>query len=647
MTHPSGRIARFQALALAVSASLLPACGSDGLTLPDQTEPARVEAVSGSNQAGSTGTMLAEPLVVRVTDSEGRPVFERKVAFVLVEGDGEVTPDTALTDADGRATGRWVLGPTEGTQRVEARVIGPVVLVTSFVASAAVGTAARVERVRGDAQTAIAGSALADSLVVRTLDASGQPVGGIKVTWTVTGGGSVSAASTVTGRDGTSGVRRTLGPVAGAQATAAAVQGASGSPVSFGATATVGTAGRLRLEVQPAAAALSGEAFSRQPQVQLIDENANAVPRAGVAVTASIASGPAGATLVGSRTASTNGQGLAVFTDLAISGGGGSYRLNFESPNVVGVGSAAIAVSAGAPSALRIVTQPSSPVQTGAVFSIQPVLQLVDLSGNDVARPDVAVTVAIASGAGTLGGTLTISTDGSGTARFTNLAITGSGGARTLIFAGSGLTSATSAPIEVRAGPSASRSSISAPATLGAGVNGAVAVTVRDDAGIAVSGVAVVLSATGSGNTISPSSVTTSSTGVANFTFKSSVLGIKSLTATTSGVTIGPVQVEVRPGPANANQTIATVPGGRRLQATVILVETRDEFGNPLTTGGASITGVVTDGPNEDRNLAVQDLSNGTYRLTYTPLLTGDDKITIRLSGTQIKGSPFTSKVTN
>ena len=43
------------AMAGAVLGALV-ACGSD-VTLPDQTEPAHIEAVSGTNQAGAVGTM--------------------------------------------------------------------------------------------------------------------------------------------------------------------------------------------------------------------------------------------------------------------------------------------------------------------------------------------------------------------------------------------------------------------------------------------------------------------------------------------------------------------------------------------------------------------------------------------------------------
>lgn len=639
---------RSRLLAAAPGLTFLVAGCSDGLTLPDQSEPAHIEIVSGTNQAGSLGTMLAEPLVVRVTDSERRPVPERKVAFTLVGSDGEVSPDTALTDADGRATVRWVLGNSVGTQRLDARVIGPAPLTVSFVASASVGVAASVEKLRGDAQTAVAGSMLPDSLVVRTLDASGLPVAGITVTWSVTGGGSVTAPITVTGRDGTSGVRRTLGVNVGTQTTAASVQGATGSPVTFTSTAAVGTAGRLRIEVQPASSAESGAPFSRQPQVQLVDDNGLAVPRADVAVTAAIGSGPAGATLVGSRIAFTNAQGLAVFTDLAISGGGGSYTLNFTSANVVGVTSEPVSVSAGAAAALRLTTPPSSTATTGVDFAQQPVVQIVDASGNAVAQSGVSVTVAVASGAGTLGGTLTVQTDASGAARFTDIVITGASGTRTLIFASSGLASVTSGTIDVHSGPDAGQSSIQAPSTLAAGTNGTVTVTVRDDSGTPIAGVAVTLQATGTGNTTTPASVTTDGSGIATFTFSSTDVEKKTLTASVGSISIGPVTVDVEPGAASPSETTASVPDGRRLHETVITVRTRDAFGNPLTTGGAAITGSVTAGPNADFVVVdVEDRGDGTYRLTYMPILSGDDEITILLDGVQISGSPYTSKVRN
>lgn len=636
-------------LAVLPTALLASACGGSDLVLPDQTEPARIEVVSGTNQAGAVGTMLQEPLVVRVTDAQGRPVGERRVAFLLGAGaeGGSLEPDTSVTDSDGRATVRWILGTAQGTQQVQAKVVSAIPLTAAFTASASAGVAARIMAVRGDAQTATAGSELPDSVVVRTLDSGDRPVGGISVAWTVTGGGSVSAATTVSGPDGQTGVRRTLGPAAGTQTTVATVEGIDGSPVTFTATAAVGEAGRLSIEVQPPTSAQSGLPFSRQPQVQLVDANGNEVARDGLAVTATIASGPAGATLVGSRTASTNGQGLAVFSDLGISGGPGSYRLNFAGTAVEGATSSTVVLSAGAAAGLKIVTQPSTAAPPGAEFATQPAVQLVDAAGNVVAKPNVAVTAAIATGGGSLGGTLTVSTDNSGVARYTDLSISGAPGVRTLIFASSGLASVISGPVDIRQAVDAGKSTITAPGSVGAGQDAQVVVTLRDPDGNPVPGVAVSLSAAGGPATIAPASVTSSAAGEAAFTFRSNEIGTRQLTAAAGPASIGPVSIAVVAGPPVASQTTADVPDGRRFRETRITVESRDAFGNRVPTGGATVTGTVRDGPNDDSRLSTTDLGDGTYLLIYFPLFSGNDEIEIELNGSPIQGSPFTSRVRN
>src|ERR1019366_3121661 len=107
---------------------------------------------------------------------------------------------------------------------------------------------------------------------------------------------------------------------------------------------------------------------------------------------------------------------------------------------------------AGSAAKLSITTQPSASAQTGVQFAQQPVIQLEDFSGNAVSQAGVVVTAAIASGAGTLGGTSTATTSSSGVATLTNLAITGTGGTQlTLSFSASGLTGANSGTITINA----------------------------------------------------------------------------------------------------------------------------------------------------------------------------------------------------
>src|SRR5256886_3765935 len=96
-------------------------------------------------------------------------------------------------------------------------------------------------------------------------------------------------------------------------------------------------------------------------------------------------------------------------------------------------------------------TPPSARAQSGVAFAQQPVVQLRDANGNAVSQSGVTVTAAIATGGGTLGGTLTATTNGSGVASFTDLAITGTAGDPTLSFSAPGLTAATPGTITITA----------------------------------------------------------------------------------------------------------------------------------------------------------------------------------------------------
>jgi plastocyanin len=94
----------------------------------------------------------------------------------------------------------------------------------------------------GDAQSGTVGQPLANALrVVVTED--GAPLSGATVAWATTAaGGSVDPASAATGADGVANTTWTLGTVSGAQTATATLSGASGSPVTFAATATAAAA---------------------------------------------------------------------------------------------------------------------------------------------------------------------------------------------------------------------------------------------------------------------------------------------------------------------------------------------------------------------------------------------------------------------
>src|SRR5204863_316202 len=143
----------------------------------------------------------------------------------------------------------------------------------------------------------------------------------------------------------------------------------------------------------------------------------------------------------------------------------GARTLRSPSRALTATTSGTVTLTAGTATQLTITTQPSTTAQSGVAFAQQPVVQLRDASGNAVSQAQVTVTAAIATGTGTLGGTLTATTNGSGVASFTNLAITGAAGDRTLTFSGTGLTSATSATITITAGAATQLSITTQPST--------------------------------------------------------------------------------------------------------------------------------------------------------------------------------------
>lgn len=99
----------------------LAACSGSELTLPNDTSPANLRAVSGYGQEGTVGKMLDNPLVARLTDRAGRPLAGMSIRFESDVAD-EIDPATATTNEDGRASARVRLGTTEGTQTIEARL---------------------------------------------------------------------------------------------------------------------------------------------------------------------------------------------------------------------------------------------------------------------------------------------------------------------------------------------------------------------------------------------------------------------------------------------------------------------------------------------------------------------------------------------
>jgi hypothetical protein len=172
---------------------------------------------------------------------------------------GPVTPETAITDANGRVSAQWRLGTVATPFAVTATAdIAGRVQAAQFLATVLPGAAAHLDRVAGDAQRAAPGAALPDSLSVRVTDSYGNPVPDVSVAWTVaSGGGTISPTSRATDAQGIAKAQWTMGTAVGTDTARAAVEGLP--TLNFIATA----GGAIRVSIgQPRANALVGDTLS-------------------------------------------------------------------------------------------------------------------------------------------------------------------------------------------------------------------------------------------------------------------------------------------------------------------------------------------------------------------------------------------------
>ena len=79
---------------------------------------------SGDNQTGAPGALLAQPLVVSLRTEAGTAVNGVSVSWAVAAGSGTVSQASVPTDAQGRSSVTWTLGPETGAQRVTGSVAG-------------------------------------------------------------------------------------------------------------------------------------------------------------------------------------------------------------------------------------------------------------------------------------------------------------------------------------------------------------------------------------------------------------------------------------------------------------------------------------------------------------------------------------------
>jgi adhesin/invasin len=282
--------------------------------------PASASAQVGNAQTGSIGLPVLVRPAVRVADAFNNPVAGVNVVFAVTSGGGNATGTTATTDALGIATiGSWTLGAVPGANTLSATATG---LATVNFTATGVQAPASIVINAGNAQSAIAGTAVAIPPAVRVTDALGNAIANISVVFAVTsGGGAITGATAVANANGVATLGSwTLGTVAGANTLSATVSGLAAIVIT--ATGTAGAPASVAISTGNNQSATVGTNVATKPAVVVRDANNNGVP--GVTVTFVVASG--GGSVTGG-TVLTGATGIATIGNWTLGAAAGSNTM--------------------------------------------------------------------------------------------------------------------------------------------------------------------------------------------------------------------------------------------------------------------------------------------------------------------------------
>jgi hypothetical protein len=266
-----------------------------------------VRMFSGDNQTGTVGSVLPQPLVVRVSDANDNPIPNLTIQWTA-EGGGSVSAPSSVTDANGLASVTRTLGEAAGTQTTVADAGQLAGSPVTFTHTATPGSAAGITKFAGDNQRGLPGAQLAQPLIVEVRDGQGNLIPDRDVTWAVgIGGGSVNPENTKTNAQGQASTQWTLGPGIGDNSVNAVVSGVG--TVTFTATADAGAPSEANSEVSASPSTIS--AGVGQSTITVVVRDGTNNPIAGASVT--LASSGSGNTIT-PASATTAANGTATFT---------------------------------------------------------------------------------------------------------------------------------------------------------------------------------------------------------------------------------------------------------------------------------------------------------------------------------------------
>jgi hypothetical protein len=561
-------------------------------------------AVSGAGQTVGVDTPFPDPLVVRVVDAFGNPVAGAAVTFSgPASGPGVVLPGggAATSDASGLAQITPTANTVAGDYTVTAAVIaGGVTVTAGFGATNTPGAAAAAELVSGGGQEVPVGTPFDSPVVVRVVDAFGNGVPGVTVTFAAPGSGPSATfpdgPTAETDIDGLATVLVEANTAAGSYTVTATADGVAGAV----AVPLTNLPGAVAAVVAAGGGGQTGPVNSPFPlplRARAVDAFGNGVP--GVTVTFAGPAGGAGVLFPGGDVIVTDAAGFAE-APIRANVTAGSYTVTATAEGVFGAATFALTNTPGDPAVVRVVNGDGATAAVDTDFPTPIRVRVEDAFGNGV--PGVTVTFA-APGSGpsaTFPGGDTATTDANGEAEVAARANTVAGSYTVVATAPGvvadgavGLTNLAGAPVGFRDVTGGGQS---------AAVNTAfaepLAVTVVDEFGNGVPGVVVRFEGPAAGPGVAflsgpATEITTDADGRAEaFPGANIVAGSYTVTATVAGVA-GPVTFALTNTPGPAFSVAAASGAGQSAEveadyAAPLVARVTDVFGNPVP--GVAVT---------------------------------------------------------
>jgi hypothetical protein len=576
----------FQITAPSTSAKLAFDQQPSGAQTGDKIAPAvtvDIEDSSGTIQTGDTssvtlaidtgpvGGVLAGTVTVAAV--HGVATFSDLVlnipgTYTLTATDGRLTPDTSdqfKIIAKAKASQLAFAGKPADT--VAGKVITPAVAVDVEFPGGAI--------VQNDTSTV-------------TLAIASGPAGAVL-------GGTLSVAAIngvatfknlVLTKAGTYTLKATDGTLTGATSQSFKITAAAATKLAFAAT-------------PPSTAA--GKAITPAVVIDVEDQFGNIATTNTSNVIIAIASG--GGTLGGTKTVAAKA-GVATFANLTISNVG-AHTLKATDGTLTSATSASFNITAGAAAKLVIATSPGNTV-AGKALAPAIVVDIEDALGNIVTSNTSKVTLSVASGGGTLGGTVSVAAK-AGVATFSGVLLT-KAGAHTIKAADGSLTSATSKSFTITAAAAAKlvlAAALPATVTAGKAISPAVVVDVEDQFGNIVttntSTVKFSIASGPTGGTLTGTASVAAKAGVATFSnllitkagsyiiqaTDGTQTAAKSATFKVVAAAASKLAFVQPPKPGKVNTTLSPA----------ITVAIEDSFGNIVTSNTTRVTIAIASGP--------------------------------------------------